>query len=86
MLYKMEGSVENQSRHQDIDGRYAWVILFSTSTILGLLVGSRQGFGVLYPQILDIYQAGQYKASWIITIQVIHFGLMGKIYSYFSRT
>ena len=79
----MNESIENQSKHPDIDERYAWVILVSTSTLMGILFGTRQGFGVLYPQILDMYQAGQYRTSWIITIQVIHFGLMGKTFVFF---
>ena len=65
-------------KHRDIDGGYAWVILFASFMCSGLANGLKQIFGILYTDILDIYQAGKYLTSWIITLQVLHWGLMGK--------
>ena len=68
---------ETKKKHEDIDGGYAWVILTSAFLAFGLGNGFRQVFGILYPEILERYQAGQLQTSWIITIQVLHWGLMG---------
>ena len=65
-------------KHRDVDGGYAWVILFASFMCCGLTCGFKQIFGILYTDILDMYQAGRYLTSWIITIQVLHWGLMGK--------
>ena len=69
---------EKVIRHRDMDGGYAWVILFSAFFCLGLGNGSRNIFGILYIEILDIYQQGQYVTSWIITLQTVFWGLSGK--------
>ena len=66
-----------KQKHQDVDDGYAWVILTCAFLAFGLGNGFRQTFGILYPEILDRYQAGQLRTSWIITIQVLHWGLMG---------
>ena len=66
-----------KQKHKDVDGGYAWVILTCAFLAFGLGNGFRQTFGILYPEILDRYQAGQLRTSWIITIQVLHWGLMG---------
>ena len=65
-------------KHRDVDGGYAWVILFASFMCCGLTCGFKQIFGILYTDILDMYQAGRYPTSWIITIQVLHWGLMGR--------
>ena len=67
-----------KSKHKDIDGGYAWIILFSSFMCIGLGTGFRQIFGILYIEILDIYQAGKYLTSWIITLQVFCWGVSGK--------
>ena len=48
------------AKHRDIDGGYAWIILFSAFISFGLGTGTRQIFGILYIEILDMYQAGEY--------------------------
>ena len=65
------------TKHKDIDGGYAWVILFSAFFSIGLGQGSRNIFGILYIEILDLYQAGEYVTSWIITLQTVFWGLSG---------
>ena len=72
-------------KHKDIDRGYAWVILFAAFLCHGLASGLKQIFGILYTDILDIYQAGRYLTSWIITLQVLHWGLMGKKYVYLRQ-
>ena len=69
---------ERITTHKDIDGGYAWIILFSAFMSFGLATGTRQIFGILYIEILDIYQAGEYITSWIITLQTVFWGLSGK--------
>ena len=69
-------TVENL-KHRDIDGGYAWIILFAAFMCHGLVNGSRQIFGILYIEILDIYQAGKYRTSWVTTLQTASFGLSG---------
>ena len=70
--------MEEKTKHKDIDGGYAWVILTCAFLTFELGNGFRQVFGILYPEILERYEAGQLQTSWIITIQVLHWGLMGK--------
>ena len=66
------------AKHRDIDGGHAWIILFSAFISFGLGTGTRQIFGILYIEILDIYEAGEYMTSWIITLQTVFLGLSGK--------
>ena len=72
-------SNDKDTKHRDIDGGYAWIILLSSFLCIGLGAGFRQIFGILYVEILDIYQAGKYLTSWIITLQVLFWGGTGKI-------
>ena len=72
------------TKHRDIDGGYAWIILFGAFMCHGLGNGLKQIFGILYTDILDIYQAGRYLTSWIITLQVLHWGLMGEKHVYLT--
>ena len=75
---------ENVIRHRDVDGGYAWVVLCSAFFCLGLGNGSRSVFGILYIEILDIYQQGEYVTSWIITLQTVFWGFSGKqIFNFF---
>ena len=68
-----------------MDSGYAWVILVTCFLCVGLGNGFRPVFGILYTDILERYQAGQYLTSWIITIQVLHWGLMGKGVVFFLK-
>ena len=53
-------TVENL-KHRDIDGGYAWIILFAAFMCHGVVNGSRQILGILNIEILDIYQAWKYR-------------------------
>ena len=57
---------------------YAWVILLASFLCLGLGEGFRQIFGILYIEILDVYEAGKYVTSWIIALQTVCWGLVGE--------
>ena len=67
----------NNSKHRDIDGGYAWVILMAAFLCHGLVNGSHQVFGVLYIEVLEIYEGGKFLTSWIITVQTTFCGLSG---------
>ena len=84
VVSKKDTNVKITTKHRDIDGGYAWIILFAAFLCHGLGNGSRQIFGILYIEILDIYQAVRYLTSWIITLQVLHWGLMGKKHVYLT--
>ena len=84
VVSKNDTKSKTTTKHRDIDGGYAWIILFAAFMCNGLGNGLKQIFGILYTDILDIYQAGRYLTSWIITLQVLHWGLMGKKHVYLT--
>ena len=65
------------SKHRDIDGGYAWVILIAAFLCHGLGAGSSEIYGILYVEILDDYKVGKYLMSWVITLQTVFRGLTG---------
>ena len=65
------------TKHKDVDGGHAWIILLSAFFSIGLGQGSRNIFGILYIEILDLYQEGEYVTSWIIKLQTVFWGLSG---------
>ena len=74
-----DGQIQIQvQKHRDIDGGYAWVVMFASFMCHGLGNGLKQIFGILYTNILELYQADRFSTSWIITLQVLHWGLMGR--------
>ena len=70
-------------KYRDIDGGYAWVILLASFLCLGLGEGFRQIFGILYIEILDVYEAGKYVTSWIIALQTVCWVLVGESLKFF---
>ena len=66
-------------RSKDVDGGYAWIILLAVFFCMGISLGMKPVYGILYLEILERYQAGQMRTSWVVTSQLIQFGLMGKL-------
>ena len=73
-----ENSPGISTKHKDIDGGYAWIILFAAFVSGGIGNGYFSVFAILYVEILERYQAGKYLTSWIITIQLTAYGVIGK--------
>ena len=76
-LISSENEAETDGRHPDVDGGYAWVILFASFTLFGIVNGFRDVIAVLYTEILDRYQAGQFLTSWLVTVQFVTYGFLG---------
>ena len=72
--------VGESTKHKDIDGGYAWVILLAAFVSGGIGNGYFSVFAILYVEILERYQAGEYITSWVITIQLTAYGVIGVSY------
>lgn len=61
-----------------IDGGYAWVIVACSFTLQVLAVGVAYTFGVLYVELLNIFNQDKSTTAWIGSFQTF--------FTYFSGT
>ena len=51
------------------DGGWGWVVVAASFTIQALTIGVTYTFGVLYVDLLRVFQAGEFTTAWIGSIQ-----------------
>ena len=71
-----------KKQHPDIDGGYAWAILFSVF-LYGFIVSSvHKGFGIIHIQLEDLFQQGAFKTSLVAFVLNICIGLFSPLAGY----
>ena len=51
------------------DGGWGWVVVFASFVIQSLTIGITYTFGILFVELLDVFDAGESTTAWIGSIQ-----------------
>ncbi|KAG5683471.1 hypothetical protein PVAND_012749 [Polypedilum vanderplanki] len=67
---KQDDSLDQRSKHPDIDGGWGWWVVFASFAIHIVTDGVTYTLGIFYVEWLDYFNSGKAETSWIASILV----------------